>query len=106
MTTQVLNLKTILSEGLTIAMKSYTSEIRNCLMTQTQPLTSTREVNCEVKGLAPEFRLTVTFLNDSWIGEGIWTLLVISELGDSSITFQLFNNTGEDAYNFNYMFIC
>ncbi|XP_025102757.1 uncharacterized protein LOC112569239 [Pomacea canaliculata] len=50
---QVTDVQKVLTEGLTLAMRSYTRNIRKCLMTQVQPITSTREVKCEVSGHAP-----------------------------------------------------
>lgn len=63
-------------------------------MAQVQPETMTKEVNCEVSGHAPKFTLTLSFIDKSWIGEGTWTVQVMSEMGPSSITFQLFNSKG------------
>ncbi|XP_025102104.1 uncharacterized protein LOC112568822 [Pomacea canaliculata] len=93
-TNQVSDLRRILDGGLTFAMKSYKGDVRKCLMAQVQPETMTKEVNCEVSGHAPKFTLTLRFVNKSWIGEGTWTVQVMSEMGPSSITFQLFNSTG------------
>lgn len=95
-TEQVTDVQEILTEGLTLAMKSYTRNIRKCLMTQVQPSTSTREVKCEVSGHAPWFKLTLSSFDESWIGKGVWTLHVVSEQGDSSITFHLVNSTGKN----------
>ncbi|XP_025100585.1 uncharacterized protein LOC112567916 [Pomacea canaliculata] len=94
MTSQIADLKTIQDGGMTFAMKSYTGDIRKCLMTQVQSRSSAREVKCDVRGHPPQFTLTLRPFNESWIGEGIWTLQVMNELGASSITFHLINNTG------------
>lgn len=102
-TTQVADVHNILSEGLTFAMKSYTRDIRKCLIAQMQPRTSTMEVKCEVSGHTPEFNLTLRSFDKLRIGAGIWTLHVTSESGDSSITFQLINITGNEISNQSYL---
>lgn len=94
MTSQIADLKTIQDGGMTFAMKSYTGDIRKCLMTQVQSRSSAREVKCDVRGHPPQLTLTLRPFNESWIGEGIWTLQVMNELGASSITFHLINTTG------------
>ncbi|XP_025101377.1 uncharacterized protein LOC112568334 [Pomacea canaliculata] len=94
-TAEVPDVKRVLEGGMTFAMKSYTSDISRCLVNQEQPRTTMREVKCQIIGHAPNFTLTLDFVNNSGIGEGTWTLHVTSEDWNSSITFLINNNTGK-----------
>ncbi|XP_025099935.1 uncharacterized protein LOC112567459 [Pomacea canaliculata] len=93
--TQVLSLVKVLEEGMTLGLKSYTSNIRKCHMNKLSPQPARSEVKCNLSGSAPDFNLTLLFPVESRIGEGIWTLHVITELGSANITFVLINNTGQ-----------
>ncbi|XP_025099931.1 uncharacterized protein LOC112567456 [Pomacea canaliculata] len=93
--TQVLALRRVLQEGLTLRLRSYTSDIKKCHMTRLSPQPAYIEVTCGLAGSAPEFNLTLRFTADSYIGEGIWMLHAITEAGSSNITFMIINNTSE-----------
>lgn len=96
--TQVLALRRVLQEGLTLRLKSYTGNIKKCHMTRLSPHPAYIEVGCGLSGSAPEFKLTIRFIADSDIGEGIWMLHAITETGSSNITFMITNNTYECKY--------
>ncbi|XP_025100801.1 uncharacterized protein LOC112568023 [Pomacea canaliculata] len=84
---------TNIPQGLTLGLKSYTSNITNCLMMQLHPEQTYINVTCTLKGQAPEFNLTLHFNEDPWIRQGNWTLHVTTEMGDTNITFELINVT-------------
>ncbi|XP_025101767.1 uncharacterized protein LOC112568608 [Pomacea canaliculata] len=79
--------------GLTLGLKSYTSDIKSCLMTSLHDQSIAREVICELSGSAPEFNLTLRVAKESWLEEGIWMLHVMTELGFSNITVNITNTT-------------
>lgn len=89
---------TSVATGLTLGLKSYTSDIKSCLMTSLHDQSITREVICELSGSAPEFNLTFSVANESWLGEGVWMLRVITELGVSNITVNITNTTVQSEY--------
>ncbi|XP_025099926.1 uncharacterized protein LOC112567452 [Pomacea canaliculata] len=90
---QVLDLARIVGEKITFRMKSYTSNIRKCRMTKMPPQPITKEVACSLSGSVPEFNLTLNLSTESWIGQGIWMLHVITEIGNSNISFGLIDSS-------------
>ncbi|XP_025100584.1 uncharacterized protein LOC112567915 [Pomacea canaliculata] len=95
---QLVALPKVLKEGLKLRLRSYTSDIRNCLVTKLPPQPTTKKVTCELSGRIPNFSLTMRFAGEMLIDEGIWILHAITELGFSNITFVLINNTGGGEY--------
>ncbi|XP_025100804.1 uncharacterized protein LOC112568027 [Pomacea canaliculata] len=89
---------TSVARGLTLGLKSYTSDIKSCLMTSLHDQSIAREVICELSGSAPEFNLTLLVANESWLEEGIWMLHVMTELGFSNITVNITNTTVQREY--------
>lgn len=75
------------------------------MMMKLQPKPVTKEVTCELSGNPPLFSLTIQLATELWIGEGIWTLKVLTEQGDSNITFELINKTGK-CYFCQYVYFC
>lgn len=74
------------------------------MMMKLPPKPVTREVTCELSGNPPELSLTLQPATELWIGEGIWSLKVLTEQGDSNITFELINKTGK-CYICQYFFL-
>lgn len=67
-------------------------------MTTLLLLSPNKEVACEVSGSVPDLNLTLRFAANTTIGEGIWTLHVLSELGFSNKTLGLVNSTSKCWY--------
>ncbi|XP_025101478.1 uncharacterized protein LOC112568396 [Pomacea canaliculata] len=89
----LLALDRVLQEGLTFRMRSYTTNIKKCMMTKFPPQPIIKQVPCALKGRVPELRLFLSPAMVSWTDEGIWMLHVFTEMGDSNITFVLTNTT-------------
>lgn len=47
------------TKGVTLALKSYTSDITKCLLTKVYPKYISKNVTCEVSGNVPMFNLTL-----------------------------------------------
>lgn len=96
----LLALDRVLKEGLTFRMKSYTTNIKKCMMTKFPPQPIIKEVPCALQGRVPELRLFLSPAMVSWTDEGIWMLHAFTEMGDSNITFVLTNTTTDCKYRY------
>lgn len=94
---QVANWTNVL-QGLTLRLKSYTSNITKCLMTELYSGRTSRNVTCSLSGRAPEFNLSLHLGEETWIRPGKFTLDVTTEFGTTNLTFELINDTAHSKY--------